>query len=59
MNAPCIGKLVLTKPLIFYSFFNCQRQNKDHYAHVNCGGVEFLKLREAHIRLEKQKEKKI
>jgi hypothetical protein len=29
----------------FSSFFNDQRRNKNQSALVNCGGIEFLKLR--------------
>ncbi len=28
-----------------FFFFHCKRQNKDHIALVNCGGIEFFKLR--------------
>ncbi len=35
----------VTKRLNFFFFFNGQRQNKDHSALVNCGGIKILKLR--------------
>jgi hypothetical protein len=44
INADCICKLRQQNALIS-SFYNGQRWNKDHSALVNCGGVDFLKLR--------------
>jgi hypothetical protein len=47
MNAPCICILrngVNKKPL-FLLFSTAKGGKKDHCALVNCGGVEFLKLR--------------
>jgi hypothetical protein len=46
MNAPRICKLRngVHKNASISSFFNCQRQNKDHCALVNYGEVEFLSL---------------
>jgi hypothetical protein len=47
INALHICKLhngVYKKPQFLF-FFNCQRRKEDHCTLVNCGGVEFLKLR--------------
>jgi hypothetical protein len=53
MNAAHVCKLRngVNKTPQFLFFFNCQRRNKDHSALVNCGGVEFLKLRYVHLQL--------
>jgi hypothetical protein len=40
------------------SFFDCQRRNKDQSTLVNCGGVEFLKLRWVQLVLGILKRKK-
>jgi hypothetical protein len=50
MNAACDCKLrngvtSITSNASISSFFTGQRRNKDHSALVNCGGIEFLKLR--------------
>ncbi len=51
MNAAYVCKLRtgVKKNASISSFFTGQRQNKDHSALVNCGGIEFLKLRLAHF----------
>jgi hypothetical protein len=53
VNATCISKMRngVNKTHLISSFFNCQRRNKDNCALFNCGGVEFLKLRWAHLQL--------
>jgi hypothetical protein len=43
INATRVCKL--RKNASISSFFDRQRRNKDHSALVNCGGIEFLKLR--------------
>jgi hypothetical protein len=53
INAARVCKLrnVVLKKASISSFSTVQRRNKDHSALVNCEGIEFLKLRKAHIRL--------
>ncbi len=46
MNAAAfVNCAMVLKNASIYSFFTGQRQNKDHSALINCGGIEFLKLR--------------
>jgi hypothetical protein len=47
MNAArdCKLRNGVKKNASIFSFFTGQRQNKDHSTLVNCGGIEFLKLR--------------
>jgi hypothetical protein len=58
VNAAHVCKLHNGVKKTISSFFDCQRRNKDQSALVNCGGVEFLKLRWAQLVLEISKRKK-
>jgi hypothetical protein len=44
------GAMVLTKRLNLL-IFQLPKAEQDHCALVNCGGVEFLKFRYAHLRM--------